>query len=154
MQLGPTGSGRPDRFRTGRVPAAPSSLKQSGKRTWKQMWENGRAWLGPSDEIVVRLACEQVDELVSLRRSAAQLKRPELRLKYLRAIQESEKALLQTVSALAGDRRCRVPDNNYRLERKLVCRKLSKQLEGGRQWTTLHLRTCGRNCIETAACRW
>ena len=83
-----------------RVPAAPSSLKQSGKRTWKQMWENGRAWLGPSDEIVVRLACEQVDELVSLRRSAAQLKHPELRLRYLRAVQESEKALLQTVSAL------------------------------------------------------
>jgi P27 family predicted phage terminase small subunit len=82
------------------VPAAPSSLKQSGKRTWKLMWENGRAWLGPSDEIVVRLACEQVDELVSLRRSAAQLKHPELRLKYLRAVQESEKALLQTVSAL------------------------------------------------------
>ena len=64
------------------------------------MWENGRAWLGPSDEIVVRLACEQVDELVSLRRSAAQLKHPELRLRYLRAVQESEKALLQTVSAL------------------------------------------------------
>ena len=83
-----------------RVPAAPSSLKQSGKRTWKLMWENGRVWLGPSDEIVVRLACEQVDELVSLRRSAAQLKRPELRLRYLRAVQDAEKSLLQTVSAL------------------------------------------------------
>ena len=42
----------------------------------------------------------QVDELVSLRRSAAQLKRPELRLRYLRAVQDYEKALLQTVSAL------------------------------------------------------
>ena len=52
------------------------------------------------DEIVVRLACEQVDELVSLRRSAAQLKRPELRLRYLRAVQDAEKSLLQTVSAL------------------------------------------------------
>ena len=35
-----------------------------------------------------------------IRRSAAQLKHPELRLRYLRAVQESEKALLQTVSAL------------------------------------------------------
>jgi phage terminase small subunit len=64
------------------------------------MWENGRAWLGPSDEIVVRLACEQVDELVSLRRAASQIRDPRLRLKYLRAVQESERTLLQTVSAL------------------------------------------------------
>ena len=83
-----------------RVPAAPSSLKQSGKRTWKLMWENGRAWLGPSDEIVVRLACEQVDELVSLRRAAAQVKKPELRLRYHRVVQEAERALLQSLSAL------------------------------------------------------
>jgi len=82
------------------VPAAPSSLKQSGKRTWKLMWENGRAWLGPSDEIVVRLACEQVDELVSLRRAAAQVKKPELRLRYHRVVQEAERALLQSLSAL------------------------------------------------------
>jgi len=83
-----------------RVPAAPSSLKQSGKRTWKLMWENGRAWLGPSDEIVVRLACEQADELVSLRRAAAQVKKPELRLRYHRVVQEAERALLQSLSAL------------------------------------------------------
>ena len=30
----------------------------------------------------------------------------------------------------AGDRRCRVPDNSYRLERELLCRKLSNRLEG------------------------
>ena len=54
----------------------------------------GKSWA------LVRLACEQVDELASLRRSAAQLKHPELRLRYQRAVQESEKALLQTVSAL------------------------------------------------------
>ena len=41
-----------------------------------------------------------MSELVSLRRSAAQLKHPKLRLRYLRAVQESEKALLQTVSSL------------------------------------------------------
>ena len=64
------------------------------------MWEHGRAWLGPSDEIVVRLACEQVDELVSLRRATSQIRDPRLKLKYLRAVQESERTLLQTVSAL------------------------------------------------------
>ncbi len=64
------------------------------------MWENGRAWLGPSDEIVVRLACEQVDEMVSLRRATSQIRDPRLKLKYLRAVQESERTLLQTVSAL------------------------------------------------------
>ena len=81
-------------------PPAPSALKQSGKRTWRLMWEHGRAWLGPSDEIVVRLACEQVDELASLRRATSQIRDPRLRLKYLRAVQESERTLLQTVSAL------------------------------------------------------
>ena len=64
------------------------------------MWEHGRAWLDPSDEIVGRLACEQVDELASLRRATSQIRDPRLRLKYLRAVQESERTLLQTVSAL------------------------------------------------------
>jgi phage terminase small subunit len=53
-----------------------------------------------SNAIVVRLACEQVDELVSLRRATSQIRDPRLRLKYLRAVQESERTLLQTVSAL------------------------------------------------------
>ena len=42
------------------------------------MWEHGRAWLGPSDEIVVRLACEQVDELVNLRRATSQIRDPRI----------------------------------------------------------------------------
>ena len=54
-----------------RVPRPPSTLKQSGKRTWKQLWTAGRIWLGPSDEPAVRLACEQADEVTALRRAAA-----------------------------------------------------------------------------------
>ena len=45
-----------------RTPTPPSTLKQSGKRTWKQLWTAGRIWLGPSDEPAVRLACEQAVE--------------------------------------------------------------------------------------------
>ena len=83
-----------------RVPAAPSSLKQSGKRTWAQLWENGRLWLGKSDEAAVRLACEQADEVTALRGAASRLKDPMKRLQYIYATQAAEKLLMSSLSNL------------------------------------------------------
>ena len=83
-----------------RTPRAPSTLKQSGKRTWKQLWTAGRIWLGPSDEPAVRLACEQADEITALRRMAGRVDDPVKRLRFLRVLQESEKLLMQSLSSL------------------------------------------------------
>ena len=83
-----------------RVPRAPSTLKQSGKRTWKQLWTAGRIWLGPSDEPAVRLTCEQADEVTALRRMAGRVDDPVKRLRFLRVLQESEKLLMQSLSSL------------------------------------------------------
>ena len=77
-----------------RTPSPPSTLKQSGKRPWKQLWVAGRIWLGPSDEPAVRLACEQADEVTSLRRMATSLKDPMKRLQY------AQKLLMQSLSSL------------------------------------------------------
>ena len=83
-----------------RTPTPPSTLKQSGKRTWKQLWTAGRIWLGPSDEPAVRLACEQADEVTALRRAAARLSEPMQRLQYVYAGQAAEKLLMQSLSSL------------------------------------------------------
>ena len=83
-----------------RTPRVPSTLKQSGKRTWKQLWTAGRIWLGPSDEPAVRLACEQADEITALRRMAGRVDDPVKRLRFLRVLQESEKLLMQSLSSL------------------------------------------------------
>ncbi len=83
-----------------RTPPAPSTLKQSGKRTWAQLWVAGRIWLGPSDEPAVRLACEQADEVTSLRRMASSLKDPMKRLQYVYASQAAQKLLMQSLSSL------------------------------------------------------
>ena len=83
-----------------RVPRPPSTLKQSGKRTWKQLWTAGRIWLGPSDEPAVRLACEQADEVTALRRAAARLAEPMQRLQYVYASQAAQKLLMQSLSSL------------------------------------------------------
>lgn len=83
-----------------RVPPAPSGLKAQGKRTWVTLWEHGNIWLGPSDEPAVRLACEQADEVSSLRRAAAQIKNPGLKLQYHYATQAAEKLLMSSLSQL------------------------------------------------------
>jgi len=83
-----------------RPPKAPSNLKQSGKRTWAQLWENGRLWLGKSDEAAVRLACEQADEVTALRGAASRLKDPMKRLQYIYATQAAEKLLMSSLSNL------------------------------------------------------
>ena len=87
-------------FAPAKPPPAPSNLKQSGKRTWKQLWENGQVWLGMSDEPAVRLACEQADEVTALRGAATRLKDPMHRLQYIYATQAAEKLLMSSLSNL------------------------------------------------------
>ena len=81
-------------------PPAPTHLKASGKRTWKRLWEAGHIWLGLSDEPAVKLACEQADEVVALRRASAQIKNAGLKLQYLYATQAAEKLLMSSYSQL------------------------------------------------------
>ena len=56
--------------------------------------------MGPSDEPAVRLACEQADEVTSLRRMATSLKDPMKRLQYVYASQAAQKLLMQSLSSL------------------------------------------------------
>ena len=81
-------------------PTPPSHLKASGKRTWKRLWEAGKAWLGPPDEPAVKAVCEQVDQIADLRGMAVQVERAELEQKYLHAIQAAEKSLMSSLSEL------------------------------------------------------
>jgi len=83
-----------------RAPAAPSNLRTQGKRTWAILWEAGHIWLGPSDAVAVKLACEQADEVTSLRRAAAQIKNAGLKLQYHYATQAAEKLLMSSLSQL------------------------------------------------------
>ena len=93
----------PQIIEIGRAPAAPpvpSHLKASGKKAWKNLWTAGRIWLGESDMLAVKLACEQADQVAALRRQASAIKRPELRLQFLYAIQKAESSYLSTLSQL------------------------------------------------------
>jgi phage terminase small subunit len=64
------------------------------------LWEAGHIWLGLSDEPAVKLACEQADEVASLRRASAQIKNAGLKLQYLYATQAAEKLLMSSYSQL------------------------------------------------------
>jgi len=81
-------------------PKVPSHLKASGKKAWKSLWTAGHIWLGESDMLAVKLACEQADQVAALRRQASAIRRPELRLQFLYAIQKAESAYLSTLSQL------------------------------------------------------
>ena len=78
----------------------PSHLKASGTKAWKSLWTAGHIWLGESDMLAVKLACEQADQVAALRRQASAIKRPELRLQFLYAIQKAESSYLSTLSQL------------------------------------------------------
>lgn len=84
----------------GKTPAVPSHLQAPGKKAWKNLWSGGRVWLGESDMLAVKLACEQADQVAALRRQASAIKRPELRLQFLYATQKAETNYLATLSQL------------------------------------------------------
>ena len=43
-------------------PKAPKGLEAAGKAVWAAVWDQGQTWLASSDEILVGLLCETVDE--------------------------------------------------------------------------------------------
>lgn len=84
-------------------PPTPMHLKASGKRIWKQLWETGQTWLGPSDEPTANVVCEQVDQVADLRRMAAQVNDIELEQKYMYSIQVAETLVMSSLSELGFD---------------------------------------------------
>ena len=82
------------------APKVPSHLKASGKKVWRSLWTSGHIWLGDSDMLAVKLAAEQADEIAALRRQASAIKRPELRLQFLYAVQKAESQYLATLTQL------------------------------------------------------
>jgi hypothetical protein len=50
------------------IPEPLRPLGQEGRRMWDRIWSSGQSWIAPSTDIeLVQLACEAMDERVSLR---------------------------------------------------------------------------------------
>jgi len=76
-----------------RQPQPPSSLKASGKRAWKRIWELGQDRLCELDETGSKLVCEQADQVADLRRMAEHATGPDTEIRYRNAILAAERSL-------------------------------------------------------------
>ncbi len=75
-------------------PKPPSSLKQAGKKRWKEIWEAASGWLGPSDAPSVEEVCKIADELAALKTTISKTKNPGMKLQHAYRYDKKQERLM------------------------------------------------------------